>query len=194
LTLAVSGCGGSARTTGRSTTATGVSTTATGPSAPPTTTGPTPPTPSASGGPIRPTSTATAKFIGQADQICALANRALLGPQAKVNAALKAEQTKGTAAHRNALAQAVRDESAVAGAELGRLRRLRPPSGDGLAFGKYVGAVAAQVGLINQLAAAVAADDGAALTAIGSRLTAGKATVDAIASIYGFKVCGNSTS
>ncbi len=120
-----------------------------------------------------------------------MANAALLGPQKDVDAAFKAEQAKGSAAHRTALATAVRAEASVASAELARLRLLTPPPADRLLVEKYLGAVGGQVGLVNQLAAAVAANNGARLTAIGKQLTAGKSTVDGLAGAYGFKVCGN---
>lgn len=145
---------------------------------------PTPPT----AGPSNP---GRARFIGAADQICRAANTGLLGPQKNVNAAFKAEQAKGSAAHRTALATAVRAEASVASAELARLRVLTPPPADRPLIEKYLGAIGGQVGLVNQLAAAVAANNGTRLTAIGKQLTAGKSTVDGLAGAYGFKVCGN---
>jgi len=120
-----------------------------------------------------------------------VANSALAGPQQKVNAAFRAERAKGSTAHRMALAAAVRAESSVAAAELGRLRALTPPPADRPVVGAYLGAVASQVGLVNRLAAAVAANDGRGLTAVGDKLASGKSTVDGLASAYGFKVCGN---
>jgi hypothetical protein len=194
--LAVSGCGSSTKSpttqttasTPPTTTATGA-TGATGPTqatAPATASGPTKPTKA-----VNPTNPARATFIGRADQICAAANTGLVAPQRKVDAAFKAEQTKGSAAHRLALAGAVRAESTVASAELARLRGLTPPAADRAAVGRYEAAIASQVGLIDQLAAAVAANDGARLTAVGDKLAAGKTAVDGLASAYGFKVCGN---
>jgi hypothetical protein len=118
----------------------------------------------------------------------------LTGPQQKVNAAFQAEQAKGTAAHRTALATAVRQEAAVAAAELTRLRALSPPAGDQAAVGRYTAAVAGQVALIDQLAAAVQADSAAALTTVSDKLTAGKTTVDALGQAYGFKVCANTSA
>ncbi|HWH12400.1 MAG TPA: hypothetical protein VG165_14825 [Solirubrobacteraceae bacterium] len=149
-----------------------------------------PPSSGATGTPS-PTSPAKARFIAQADQICAAADAALTAPQVNVNTALKAEQTKGTAAHRDALAAAVRAEAGVAAAEVTQLRRLHAPAAGGTGAGAYVAAVASQVRLIDQLAADVAADDGSALKTIGNTLAAGKTRVDQLAGVYGFKVCGN---
>lgn len=118
----------------------------------------------------------------------------MVSPQAKVDAAVRAEQKKGNAAHRTALANAVRAEAAVATAELGRLRALRPPAGDQLVVGKYIAAVASQVALIDELAADVAADNGPALKPVGAKLATGKQTVDDLAGAYGFRVCGNVAS
>jgi hypothetical protein len=197
--LALSACGGSsggssATTTGARTssgqaapasTPAGSSTTSTTqPASQPV--GTTPSTP-----PAGPSNPARARFIGQADQICRAANTALLGPQKNVNAAFKAEQAKGTAAHRTALATAVRAESSVAAAELIRLRALTPPAADRLLVEKYLGAIGSQVGLVNQLATSVAANNGTRLSAVGKQLAAGKSTVDGLAGAYGFKVCGN---
>jgi hypothetical protein len=135
-----------------------------------------------------------AKFITQADQICTAANMALVSPQAKVDSTAKSEQKKGSAAHRKALANAVRAEAAVASAELTRLRALHPPAGDELVVGKYTAAVASQVQLIDELAGDVAADNGTALKQVSTKLAAGKQTVDELAGAYGFRVCGNVAS
>ena len=189
IALGIAGCGGSSSSTTSSPTSpptTQASTPATGATPAQTRSEPTrtPPSP----GPANP---GRAGFIRQADQICRAANTALLAPQANVNTAFKAEQTNGSAAHRKALAAAVRAESAVAASELARLRSLRAPPADRLLVDKYLGAVASQVGLVNQLAAAVDANNGSGLSAIGKRLSAGKSTVDGLAAAYGFKVCGN---
>jgi hypothetical protein len=196
--LALSACGGSSG--GSSATTTGA-TTSSGQAAPASTPAGSSTTSSqpssqqvgttASTPPAGPSNPARARFIGQADQICRVANSALLGPQKNVNAAFKAEQSKGTAAHRTALASAVRAESSVAAAELSRLRALSAPAADRLLVEKYLGAIGSQVGLVNQLAAAVAANNGTRLSAVGKQLTAGKSTVDSLAGAYGFKVCGN---
>lgn len=139
-------------------------------------------------------SPAKAKFIAQADLICNTANARLTAPQRNVDAAFQAEQTKGTAAHRAALAAAVRQEAAVAAAELAHLRALSPPAGDRGAVGRYTAAVASQVQLINQLAAAVQSNSAASLTAVSDKLTAGKTAVDALGQAYGFKVCANTSA
>ncbi len=187
--LAIAGCGSSSSsTTAGGTTAptTQASTPATGATPAQTRSEPTrtPPSP----GPANP---GRAGFIRQADQICRAANTALLAPQRNVNTAFKAEQTKGSAAHRKTLAAAVRAESAVAASELTRLRSLSAPPADRLLVDKYLGAVASQVGLVNRLAGAVDANNGSGLSAIGRQLSAGKSTVDGLAAAYGFKVCGN---
>jgi hypothetical protein len=203
--LVVSGCGsgGSSTTTTGGSTAPAVPTTPTGASgsttptpaitpAPAPATGATPLNPPTK--PANPADPATAAFIHSADQICAVANTELTRPQAKVDAALKAEQRKGTAANRKALAGAVRAEAAVASVELGRLRALSPPASDRATAVAYTSAVAGQVRLIDQLADAVDADDGKALTSIGDSLTSGGARVDQLASANGFKVCGSVSS
>jgi hypothetical protein len=136
------------------------------------------------------TNPARANFIAKADQICADANRALTAPQNKVDAALKAEQAKGTTANRTALASAVRETSSVANGELDRLRALSPPSVDRQVVDAYIAAVADQTKLVDELASAVAGNHGSAVTKVGDELTAGKAKVDGLGQAYGFKVCG----
>ncbi|HEY5196900.1 MAG TPA: hypothetical protein VIJ51_07720 [Solirubrobacteraceae bacterium] len=188
--LALAGCGSS----GAKTSASATTTSAAGSTAPAGSTAQSGATSGASSNPAPatgPTSPAKAKFIAQADQVCRAADAGLAAPQSKVNAALKAEQTKGTAAHRKALASAVRAEASVAGAEVTRLRALHAPAGDATPASDYIAAVASQVQLIEQLAGDVAADDGSALKTVGDELAAGKTRVDQLAQAYGFKVCGN---
>jgi hypothetical protein len=198
VALAAAGCGGSSKATTTSSPAAGSttapSTGAGGSTAPTTSTSPASGATTPATGTPQPADPARAKFIAQADQICTAANTALVSPQAKVDAAVKAEQKKGSTAHRKALANAVRAEASVASAELDRLRALHPPAGDELVFGKYVAAVASQVQLIDELAADVAADNGPALKPVSTKLAAGKQTVDDLAGAYGFKVCGNVAS
>jgi hypothetical protein len=179
--LAVAGCGGSS-----SSTSTGVATPRSTPTTPTTSSTAT----SSAGG----TSSARAKFITQADQVCAAAERSLVAPQKKVDAALKAEQSNGTAAHRAALSAAVRETSSVARAELARFRALSPPAVDRQVIAAYLAAVAGQAELVNQLAAAVSANKGSAVTTVGDELAAGKTRVDQLAQAYGFNVCGAVTS
>jgi hypothetical protein len=195
--VALAGCGGASKPTGT----TGVTTTAAGttPAASGATgaTASTPPATTPATGTTAPAvaaDPARARFIAQADQVCTAANTALVGPQARVDAAVQAEQKKGNAAHRKALADAVRAEAAVASAELARLRVLHPPAGDELVVGKYIAAVASQVALIDQLATDVADDNGPALKPVSAKLADGKQTVDDLAGAYGFKVCGNVAS
>jgi hypothetical protein len=181
--VAVAGCGSSSSSSGSTGTATSAGTAAGG------STSSTPS--SGSSGSAGATSPAKAKYIAQADQVCNAADTALASPQERVNAALKAEQTKGTAAHRQALASAVRAEAAAAAAEVSQLRKLSPPSGEGTGAGDYVAAVASQVKLIDQLAATVAANNGTALKSVGDQLAAGRTKVDQLAQAYGYKICGH---
>jgi hypothetical protein len=183
--VAVAGCGSSSSSSGSTGTTTSAGTAAGGS----TSSTPAPPS-SGSSGSAGVTSPAKARYIAQADQVCNAADTALASPQEWVNAALKAEQTKGTAAHRQALASAVRAEAAAAGAEVSQLRKLSPPSGQGTGAGDYVAAVASQVKLIDQLAATVAANNGTALKSVGDRLAAGRTKVDQLARAYGYKICG----
>jgi hypothetical protein len=191
--LALAGCGSSSSTTttGATGTPTRPASTTGGQSSIPAQTTPATTKPTTTTSPATPPSPAKAKFIAQADQICTAANAEFVSPQAKVDAAVKAEQAKGDAAHRAALASAVRAESAVAAAELARLRGLSPPAADRTLVGQYLSTVGDQVQLINQLAAAVAADNGRDVTTVGNKLAAGKTAVDDIAQAYGFKVCGS---
>jgi hypothetical protein len=186
----MAGCGSSSSTTstgaaGTPTTPATTTGTASTPSQTPTSTKP------ATTTPTTPPSPARAKFIAQADQICSVANGAFTEPQAKVDAAVKAEQAKGDAAHRAALASAVRAESSVAAAELVHLHGLTPPATDRTLVDQYLSTVGDQVQLIDQLAAAVAADNGKEVTTVGNKLAAGETAVDDIAQAYGFKVCGS---
>lgn len=183
---ALSACGGSSSS---STVASGDSP---GSSAATPRTGATGPAAGATGTVSRSAAPSRAQFIVEADRICGAASTQLDPQQARLNDALKVEQNVDTAAHRAALASALREETGLVRPQLDRLRALKPPAGDGATIAGYIAAVSSEADLTDQFAAAVAANDGAHLTQLASELTQGKATATRLAEGYGFKVCGNS--
>jgi hypothetical protein len=132
-----------------------------------------------------------AQFIAMADKVCRAASSQLKTRQTAVNAAAKLEAKHDTAAHRAALAAAVREETALARPQLDQLRALTPPAADRSVVAKYIAAVASNADLIDQFAAAIDANSGRGVSVASAKLAEGKATADGLAQGYGFKVCGN---
>jgi hypothetical protein len=139
-------------------------------------------------------SPARGHFVTQADRICLRTDNRLEAEQAKVDAAVKAEQEKSTPAHRKSLASGMRQETALAQAELTQLRALEPPAADRTAVAAYLTVVASQVKLVDQFAQAVDDDDAAGVMTASAKLTIGETTLDNLAKAYGFKVCGSTAS
>jgi hypothetical protein len=133
-----------------------------------------------------------AQFIARADRICRQANALLKQPASNVAAAVNDEERTDTAAHRAAVVTALREESALARPQLDRLRALTPPAPDHAAVGNYLAAVAGQISLTDQLAAAFQSDDTSAIASVAQQIPRNHTTVDSLAQGYGFKVCGHS--
>jgi hypothetical protein len=140
------------------------------------------------------TAPARARFVVAADRVCLRTDNQLEAEQAKVDAAVKAEQEKSTAAHRGSLASAMHAETSLAKAELTQLRALRPPAADRAIVAAYLTVVASQVKLVDQFAQAVDDDDAAGVTTASAKLTLGETTLDKLAGAYGFKICGSTAS
>lgn len=143
--------------------------------------------------PVAPTA-ADAKFIAQADQICAAANRAS-GPAATKFGALLGGTGNGSNAQRLAAASALRQLLVSVRGELDRLRALRPPAGQQKALDAFLAALASEIGYLGQFAALLpASGDGQAkhnqaeVAFNESGLSEDTVSQDAVA--VGFKVCG----
>jgi hypothetical protein len=132
------------------------------------------------------------QFIVEADRICGNASRQLNPQQARLDATLKTEQSQDTPAHRAALGAALREETGLVRPQLDRLSALTPPPGDRAAIARYIATVAAEADLTDQFATAVEANDGPGVTRLATKLTQGKATATRLAKGYGFKICGTS--
>jgi hypothetical protein len=141
-----------------------------------------------------PPSPAKARFVVAADRVCLATDNKLEAQQAKVDAAVKAEQKKSTAGHRKALGSAIRQETSLTRAELTRLRALKPPAADRAVVARYLAAVGSQIQLVGQFATAVDDNDAAGVTTVSAKLTLGETTVENLAGGYGFKVCGSTAS
>jgi hypothetical protein len=132
-----------------------------------------------------------AAFIAHADAICTIAKTRLKAQESLIGARLAAAQANDTKTSRQALADAVTQDVAIAGPWLSKLRALEPPMRDRAVVAKYLSAVARQMTLFQRFVAALENDDAYTLQTVSEQIKQGKASATGLAQGYGFKVCGS---
>jgi hypothetical protein len=132
-----------------------------------------------------------AQFVSRGDAICRAAKGKLNAQQGVVNQAAQADRSSDTAANRQALAATLMKFAQLASPELDQFRALQPPSRDRVVISKYLAAIASQISLVQQLANAIHANDLQRVQAVSQQVSQNKATLQALAQGYGFKVCGS---
>jgi hypothetical protein len=137
------------------------------------------------------TAPSRARYLAEADAICAAGSSALQAQRGALNQALTAYVSHDTAANRSTLSAALSKFFYTSWLELQRVNALPAPAGDRATLQKYLIGSAIVLSMAGPLLTAVSADLSAVVLKDASWIAHFTAVANVFAQSYGFFVCGS---